>query len=64
MYYMVYVVLTISKLRIWSINNIVNDFLRSIKRKQIRLRTVICFILDLTIAWLLNIMGPNSPINI
>jgi len=60
---MVYVVLTIPKPSVWSMENIVNTFLRSIKREQIGLRTVIHSILGLTIAWFLNIMGLDSPIN-
>jgi len=48
---------------VWSMENVVNDFLRSIKREQIRLRTVIYFMLGLTIAWFLNTIGPDSPIN-
>ena len=61
---MVYVVLTIPKPSVWSIENVVNAFLRSIEREQIGLRTVIYYMLGLTIAWFLNTMGPDSPINI
>ena len=43
--------------------NVVNAFLRSIEREQIGLRTVIHFMLGLTMAWFLNAMGPDSPIN-
>jgi len=43
--------------------NIVNAFPRSIEKEQIRLRTVIHFMLGLKIAWFLNIIGPDSPIN-
>jgi len=62
-YYMVHVVLTIPKPSVWSMENVVNDFLRNIKREQIRLRTVIYFMLGLTMAWFLNTIGPDSPIN-
>jgi len=62
-YYMVHVELTIPKPSVWSMENIVNTFPRSIEREQIGLRTVIHFMLGLTIAWFLNIMGPDSPIN-
>jgi len=61
---MVYVKLTIPKPSIWSMENVVNTFPRSIKREQIGLRTVIHFMLGLTIAWFLNVMGPDSLINI
>jgi len=60
---MVYVVLTIPKPSVWSIENIVNTFLRSIEREQIGLRTVIYYMLGLTMAWFLNTMGPDLPIN-
>jgi len=60
---MVHVELTIPKPSVWSMKNIVNTFLRSTEREQIRLRTVIHFILGLIIAWSLNAMGPDSPIN-
>jgi len=60
---MVYVVLTIPKPSVWSMENVVNAFLRSIEREQIGLRTVIYYMLDLTIAWFLNTMEPDSPIN-
>ena len=60
---MVYVVLTIPKPSVWSMENIVNTFPRSIEREQIRLRTVIYSMLGLTMAWFLNVMGPDSPIN-
>ena len=55
--------LTIPKPSVWSMNNIVNAFLRSIEREQIRLRTVIHSMLGLTMAWFLNTMGPDLPIN-
>ena len=60
---MVHVVLTIPKPSIWSIENIVNTFPMSIKREQIGLRTVIYFMLGLTMAWFLNTMGLDSSIN-
>jgi len=60
---MVHVELTIPKPSVWSMENVVNTFLRSIKREQIRLRTVIHFMLGLTMAWFLNAMGPDSLIN-
>ena len=60
---MVHVVLTIPKPSVWSMKNVVNAFPRSIKREQIKLRTVIHSMLDLTMAWFLNTMGPDSPIN-
>jgi len=44
--------------------NIVNAFPRSIEKEQIGLRTVIYSMLGLTIAWFLNAMGPDLPINI
>jgi len=43
--------------------NIVNTFLRSIEKGQIGLRTVIYFMLGLTMAWFLNAMGPDLLIN-
>jgi len=43
--------------------NVINTFPRSIEREQIRLRTVIYFMLGLIMAWFLNAMGPDSPIN-
>jgi len=43
--------------------NIVNAFPRSIKREQIGLRIVIYSMLGLIMAWFLNEMGPDSPIN-
>ena len=60
---MVHVVLTIPKPSVWSIENVVNAFPRSIEREQIGLRTVIHSMLGLTMAWFLNAMGPDSPIN-
>ena len=60
---MVYVELTIPKPSVWSMENVVNTFLRSIEREQIRLRTVIHFMLGLTMAWFLNVMGLDLPIN-
>jgi len=56
-------VLKIPKPSVWSMENIVNTFPRSIEREQIRLRTVIYFMLGLTMAWFLNAMGPDSSIN-
>ena len=61
---MVYVVLTIPKPSVWSIENVVNAFPRSIEREQIGLRTVIHSMLGLIMAWFLNAMGPDSPINV
>jgi len=61
---MVYVVLTIPKPSVWSMENVVNTFPRCIEREQIRLRTVIHSMLGLTMAWFLNTIGPNSLINI
>ena len=52
--------LTILKPSVWSMENVVNTLLRSIERE---LRTVIHSMLGLTIAWFLNAMGPDSPIN-
>jgi len=60
---MVHMVLTISKLSVWSIDNIVNAFPKTIEKEQTRLRTVIHSMLGLTMAWYLNTMGPGSPIN-
>ena len=60
---MVHVMLTIPKPSVWSMENIVNTFLRSIEREQIGLRTVIHYMLGLTMAWFLNTMGPDSLIN-
>jgi len=60
---MVHVVLTIPKPSAWSMENVVNAFPRSIEREQIRLRTVIYSMLGLTMAWFLNAMGPDLPIN-
>jgi len=45
-------------------DNIVNIFPKTIEREQTRLRTVIHFMLGLTMAWYLNTIGPGSPINI
>jgi len=56
-------VLKIPKPSVWSMENIVNTFPRSIEREQIRLRTVIYFMLGLTMAWFLNAMEPDSSIN-
>ena len=61
---MVHVVLTIPKPSVWSIDNVVNAFPKTIEREQTRLRTVIHFMLDLTMAWYLNVIEPGSPINI
>jgi len=61
--YMVYVVLTIHKPGVWSMDNVVNAFPRNIEREQIGLRTVIHSMLDLTMAWFLNTMGPDLSIN-
>jgi len=55
--------LIIPKPSVWSMENVVNTFLRSIEREQIGLRTVIHFMLGLAMAWFLNAMGPDSPIN-
>ena len=60
---MVYVELTIPKPSVWSMENVVNAFLRSIEREQIGLRTVIHYMLGLTMTWFLKAMGPDSPIN-
>jgi len=60
---MVHVELIIPKPSVWSMENVVNTFLRSIERGQIGLRTVIHFMLGLIIAWFLNAMGPDLPIN-
>ena len=62
--YMVHIVLTIPKPSIWSIDDIVNVFPKIIEREQPGLRTVIHFMLGLTMAWFLNTMGPGLPINI
>jgi len=56
---MVHVELTIPKPSVWLMENVVNTFSRSIEREQIRLRTVIHFMLGLTMAWFLNAMGPD-----
>ena len=61
---MVHVVLTIPKPSVWSMENVVNTFPRSIEREQIGLRTVIHSMLGLIMAWFLNAMGPDLPINI
>jgi len=61
---MVYVELIIPKPSVWSMENIVNTFPRSIEREQIGLRTVIHSMLGLTMAWFLNAIGPDSLINI
>jgi len=42
--------------------NIVNAFPRSIEREQIRLRTVIYFMLGLIMAWFLNAIVRGQPI--
>ena len=60
---MVHVVLTIPKPSVQSIDNVVNAFPKTIEREQTRLRTVIHFMLGLTMAWFLNAMGPGLPIN-
>ena len=60
---MVHVELIIPKPSVWSMENVVNIFPRSIEREQIGLRTVIHFMLGLIMAWFLNAMGPDSPIN-
>ena len=57
-------VLTIPKPSVWSIDNVVNAFPKTIEREQTGLKTVIYSILGLTMAWYLNAMGPGSPINI
>ena len=59
----VHVVLTIPKPSVWSMDDIVNIFPKTIEREQTRLRTVIHFMLDLTMAWYLNVIEPGSPIN-
>ena len=61
---MVHVVLTIPKPSVWSMENGVNAFPRSIEKEQIRLRTVIHSMLGLITAWFLNAMGPDLLINI
>jgi len=43
--------------------NVVNAFPRSIEREQIGLRTVIYSMLGLIMAWFLNTIGLDSPIN-
>ena len=43
--------------------NIVNAFPKTLEREQIKLRKAIYFMLGLTMAWSLNTMGPDSPIN-
>ena len=55
--------LAILKPGVWSMENVVNALLRSIEREQIGLRTVIYSMLGLTMAWFLNTIGPDSPIN-
>ena len=57
-------VLTIPKPSVWSMENVVNTFPKSIEREQIGLRTVIHSMLGLIMAWFLNAMGPDLPINI
>jgi len=54
---MVHVVLTIPKPSIWLMENIVNVFPRGIEREQIGLRTVIHFMLGLTMAWFFECNG-------
>jgi len=44
-------------------DDIVNIFPKTIEREQTRLRTVIHFMLGLTMAWYLNVIEPGSPIN-
>jgi len=61
---MVHVVLTIPKPSVWLMENIVNAFLRTLEREQIGLRKAIHSMLDLTMAWFLNAIGPDSLINI
>jgi len=61
---MVHVVLTIPKPSVWSMENVVNIFPKTLEREQIGLRKAIYFILGLTMAWFLNVMGPDSPINV
>jgi len=60
---MVHVVLTIPKPSVWLMENVVNTFPRGIEKEQIRLRIVIYSMLGLIMAWFLNAMGPDSPIN-
>jgi len=55
--------LTIPKPSAWLMKNVVNTFPRSIEREQIGLRTVIHSMLGLIMAWFLNAIGPDSPIN-
>ena len=54
---------TIPKPSVWSIDNVVNTFPKTIEREQIELRTVIHSMLDLTMAWFLNAMELGLPIN-
>jgi len=60
---MVHVVLKIPKPSVWSMENAVNTFPRSIEKEKIGLRTVIHSMLGLIMAWFLNAMGLDSPIN-
>jgi len=60
---MVHVVLIIPKPSVWSMENVVNIFPKTLEREQIRLRKAIYFMLGLTIAWFLNVMGLDLPIN-
>ena len=60
---MVHIVLTIPKPSVWSIENVVNTFPRTLEREQVRLRRAIHSMLGLTMTWFLNAMGLDSPIN-
>ena len=60
---MVHVVLTIPKPSIWSIDDVVNTFPKTIEREQTGLKTVIHSMLGLTMAWFLNTMELGLPIN-
>jgi len=43
--------------------NVVNVFPKTLEREQIELRKAIHFMLGLTMAWSLNAMGLDLPIN-
>ena len=51
---MVHVVLTIPKPSVWSMENVVNAFPKTLEKEQIRLRRAIHSMLGLTMAWYLN----------
>ena len=57
-------VLTIPKPSVWSMDDIVNTFPKTIKREQTGLRIAIHSMLGLTVAWFLNAIEPGLPINI